>query len=102
MTIRALALCALLGITACEGGGGVVGRNLPNEPGPDAEACRQETLRDPEIRRIASTNVAGNLAQEDRVRRELAEALPRVYNACMRRRGIAPRGGVERVRSGGW
>ena len=101
MTVRALALAALLGLAAC--GGGVVGRNLPNDPGPDAEACRRETINDPEIRRIASSSVAGNASQEDIVRRVHAEALPRVYNACMRRRGASPGGGVERVRnSSGW
>lgn len=101
MILRALALAGLLALAAC--GGGVVGRNLPNEPGPDAEACRRETLNDPEIRRIGASNVAGNPTQEDIVRRELAEALPRIYNACMRRRGAATRGGVERVRnSSGW
>ncbi|MBP0466789.1 phosphoribosylamine--glycine ligase [Roseomonas sp. PWR1] len=101
MTVRAFALAALLGLAAC--GGGVVGRNLPNEPGPDAEACRREALNDPEARRIASSSVAGNLSQEDRVRRELAEALPRIYYACMRRRGAPAAGGVERVRSSsGW
>lgn len=98
--IRALPLLLLL--AACDATGGVVGQSLPREPGPDAEACRAEAERDPEVRRIASAWTSENLAQNDRVRRELREALPRVYNACMERRGIRPAGGVEPVRPRWW
>ncbi len=96
--IRALPLLFLL--AAC--GGGVIGESMPREPGPDAEACRAEAERDPEVRRIASTWTAGNLAQNDRVRRELREALPRVYAACMERRGVRAPGGVEPIRPRWW
>jgi hypothetical protein len=96
--IRVLPLLVLL--AAC--GGGVIGESLPQEPGPDAAACREETLRDPDLRGIASSFTSENLAQNDRVRRELREAIPRVYNACMIRRGARPQGGVEPVRPAWW
>lgn len=96
--IRALPLLILL--AGC--GGGVLNESLPQEPGPDAAACREEVLRDPELRRIAASMTSENLAQNDRVRRELREAIPRAYNACMTRRGVQPQGGVEPVRPRWW
>jgi hypothetical protein len=96
--IRVVPLLLLL--AAC--GGGVLNESLPQEPGPDAAACREEVLRDPDLRRIASAMTSENLAQNDRVRRELREGIARSYNACMIRRGARPQGGVEPVRPGWW
>lgn len=93
-------LPVLLLLAGC--GGGVINEALPQEPGPDAAACREEATRDPEARRIASSWTQGNLAQQDRVRRELRETLLRSYNACMIRRGARSTGGVERVRPAWW
>lgn len=93
-------LPVLLVLAGC--GAGVSDESLPREPGPDAAACREEATRDPEARRVASSTTPGNLAQEDRVRRELREVLLRSYNACMVRRGARSRGGVEAVRPAWW
>lgn len=91
---RALPLLILL--AGC--GGGLLNEAMPRESGPDAEACRAEVLRDPELRRIAAAMTPGNVAQNERVDRELRETIPRVYNACMIRRGARVQGGVEPLR----
>ena len=97
--IRPAALLALLALGACQN---PLADLLPQDTGPDAQACREEALRDPEVRRIRESNVMDNPSQEFVVRRELEEALPRAYRNCMLRRGATPAGGVERVRRQGW
>ena len=93
-------LPVLLLLAGCDGG--LIHEALPREPGPDAAACREEASRDPEARRVAASWTSGNLAQQDRVRRELRETLRRSYNACMIRRGARSTGGVEPVRPSWW
>lgn len=94
---RALPFALVLLLAACSGGGGVLAV-LPDDPSPDGQACRREAERDPQVQAIANSRVVGNIAQEQRVRIELLDALPRAYDACMLRRGATPAGGVERLR----
>jgi len=99
--IRPIALLAVLALAACEQGGAWA--SLPPDDSPDARECRREAERDPEVRRIARAQTAGgNPAQDARVRQALMEALPRAWDACMLRRGVAPAGGVEPVRRRGF
>ena len=98
--IRPVALLALLALGACERSS--LMDLMPQDPSPDGQACREEALRDPEVRRIRESNVYDNTSQQFIVRRELETALPRAYNACMLRRGATPSGGVERVRRSAW
>jgi len=93
-------LLPLLLLAGCAGG--VINEALPREPGPDAAACREEAIHDPEARRVAASAAAGNPAQEDRVRRQWREVLRRRYDACMIRRGARSAGGVEPVRPSWW
>jgi len=93
---HALPLLALLALGACQQGG--VWANVPRDDSPDGQACRREAEQDPEVRRLASAATSGNIAQDERVRQELLEALPRAWRSCMTRRGALPPGGVEQVR----
>lgn len=86
-------VAAAIGLGGCQGG---VWANVPVDATPDGQACRVEAENDPEARRIASTASSGNLAQDERVRQELLVLLPRLWRACMMRRG-AIRGGVEPI-----
>ncbi|MBR0649107.1 hypothetical protein GXW78_05495 [Roseomonas terrae] len=88
-------VAAMLTLGACETGG--VWANVPADNSPDGLACRVEAENDPEAKRIASTMTSGNAAHDEVVRQELLALLPRLYRACMQRRG-AIRGGVEPVR----
>jgi len=86
---------AMLGLGACQQGG--VWANVPVNDTPDGQACRVEAENDPEAKRLASTVSSGNEAQDQEVRQKLLVLLPRLWRACMNRRG-AIRGGVEPVR----
>ncbi|MBR0674329.1 hypothetical protein [Neoroseomonas soli] len=94
--IRPVALFALLTLGACQQSSLV--DLMPQDPSPDGQACREEALNDPDVRRIRRSNVSDNTSQQFIVQRELEEALPRAYRACMLRRGATPAGGVERLR----
>jgi len=98
---RPLALLALISLAGCQQGG--VFAYVPRDDSPDGQACRQEATQDPELRRLAASFTAGaNPSQDDRVRQELQDAVPRVWRACMVRRGATPPGGVEPLRRSGW
>ncbi len=84
-------MAAAIGLAGCQGG---VWANVPVDNSPDGQACRVEAENDPEAQRIASAASSGNVAQDERVREELLVLLPRLWRACMMRRG-AIRGGVE-------
>ncbi|WP_188972140.1 hypothetical protein [Neoroseomonas lacus] len=86
---------AMLGLGACQQGG--VWANVPVNNTPDGQACRVEAENDPEAKRVAATATSGNLGYDEQVRQELLVLLPRLWRACMNRRG-AIRGGVEPVR----
>lgn len=92
----AVMLALLLSLGACADGG--VWANVPRDDSPDGQACRREVANDPEIRRISSAGGTGNIYQDDLVREQLLEALPRAWRTCMTRRGALPPGGVETLR----
>lgn len=98
---RTLALFALIGLAACQQGG--VWSHMPRDDSPDGQACRREVEQDPELRRMAASFTWGaNRAQDDRVTREMRDALPQAWRACMTRRGATLPGGVEPVRRSGF
>ena len=88
-------IVSVLGLGACSQGG--VWANVPTDNSPDGQACRVEAENDPEAKRIAATATSGNVGFDEQVRQELLVLLPRLWRACMNRRG-AIRGGVEPVR----
>ncbi|MEO3471311.1 hypothetical protein AAFN86_05525 [Roseomonas sp. CAU 1739] len=88
-------VAAMLGLGACQQGG--VWANVPVDNSPDGQACRVEAENDPEAKRIAASATSGNVGYDEQVRQELLVLLPRLWRACMQRRG-AIRGGVEAVR----
>jgi hypothetical protein len=88
-------IVSALSIGACSQGG--VWANVPADNSPDGQACRVEAENDPEAKRIAATATSGNVGYDEQVRQELLVLLPRLWRACMNRRG-AIRGGVEPVR----
>ncbi len=68
------------------------------KPMPDPE-CRQAAYDDEKVKekRYKNAGIAAfGLSQNDRD--DLAYLQNDAYNACMRRRGLAPPGGVEQVR----
>lgn len=88
-------VAAMIGLGACQQGG--VWANVPVDDTPDGQACRVEAENNPEAKRIAATGTSGNVGHDEVVRQELLALLPRLWRACMQRRG-AIRGGVEPVR----
>ena len=88
-------IAAMIGLAACETGG--IWANVPPDNSPDGLACRVEAENDPEAKRIAATATSGNIGHDEEVRQELLRLMPRLWRACMQRRG-AIRGGVEPVR----
>jgi hypothetical protein len=90
-----LALLALL--SGCGGREPVPMASADLSPG-HAE-CRAEARQAPELRELARSYNATNIANQDRVARESAEIEARAFQDCLRRRGLASRGGgVEPVR----
>jgi hypothetical protein len=85
---------ALLGLmtpilAGCDTGG--VWANVPDDRGPDAQACRQEAERNPRYR-LYGEMAGGNAANNEAMRQELLVLLPRLYHDCMIRRGAIPPG----------
>lgn len=66
-------------------------------PSPEAEACARQANEDPVVREMLA-KAAGNLdwqwQNESRIRIARQDATTR----CLRARGLAPMGGVERLR----
>jgi hypothetical protein len=83
------ALLPLLALAGCARGG--VWANVPDDPGPQAAACRREAEDSPQYRLYGSM-AGGNTANAERVRQDLLVALPRIYHACMIRTGGYPPG----------
>ena len=90
MTVRALSLLVLLA--------GALGACASSEAMPDAQ-CRLASENDATVRDKRASNAgkaAFNLSQEDRADLGLLQA--DAYTRCLRLRGLAPAGGVERSR----
>ena len=89
--LPALALLTLLGACAQD--------PLPPANNPTEAGCRSEARSAPEVKAIFQRMPPpGNPTQFNRTEAELAQAERNAYLRCMRRQGLAPRGGVEPVR----
>ena len=66
-------------------------------PRPVAPMCEEAVERDPEVRRLTAIG-AGNQFFYAEHQDELRQARRRAELACLRVRGLAPRGGVETQR----
>lgn len=88
-------IAATVSLGGCESGG--VWANVPVDNSPDGQACRVEAENDPEAKRLADAASSANWGHDQIIRQQLLQLLPRLWNACMQRRG-AIRGGVEPVR----
>lgn len=84
--MRALPLLALLLLAGCGGG-----------TAPVAAVCEGAVERDPEVRRLTAIG-AGNQFFYAEHQEEMRQARRRAELACLRARGMAPRGGVETQR----
>jgi len=67
-------------------------------PVMDDPECRAEAVRSPEVRAIRREINFDNQTNVRRVTTEEREAEARLYEACLRRRGLPIPGGVEPVR----
>jgi len=66
----------------------------PNMDNPD---CRQEVRRSPDVRNIDRQSNFENQTQVRRLTTLEHEAETRIYNDCMRRRGLSVQGGVAPI-----
>lgn len=67
-------------------------------PVMDDPECRAEATRSPEVRGIRRELNFENQTNVRRVTTEEREAEGRIYEACLRRRGLPVPGGVEPIR----
>ncbi len=63
-------------------------------PDPDTAACRREAERDPEVQKANELLMFGR-TYFGTTERELMNAREKAVRACLVRRGVQPRGGVE-------
>ena len=66
-------------------------------PNMDNAECRQEVRRSAEVRHIDRQSNFENQTQVRRLTTLEHEAEARIYNDCMRRRGLSVRGGVAPI-----
>jgi len=66
-------------------------------PNMDNPECRQEVRRSPEVRNIDRQSNFENQTQVRRLTTLENEAETRIYNDCLRRRGISVPGGVAPI-----
>jgi len=66
-------------------------------PNMDNPECRQEVRRSPEVRNIDRQSNFENQRQVRHLTTLEHEAEARIYNDCLRRRGISVPGGVARI-----
>ena len=66
-------------------------------PTMDNPECRQEARRSPEVRNIDRQSNFDNQTQMRRLTTLEHEAEARIYNDCMRRRGLSVPGGVAPI-----
>ena len=82
---RLLAACLLL--AAC----------ASHDP-PEVQACKAQASDDPEVRRLTEINAGSESFQAQQGQQELVDARQQATLRCLRARGLAPPGGVERPR----
>jgi hypothetical protein len=90
--MRPFPIAALLLLAACNSL-----EPLVSPPIMDNAECRAQSLRDPEVRNTARELNPENQTNVRRVETERNEALRRVYNNCLRERGLPTQGGVEAI-----
>lgn len=95
MMHRMLVLPLLLVMAACGGTPAPVAR--PGED-PQVAECREEARQSPQSQELARRMNFNNPTQMDRVREEQRVAEARVFQDCLRRRGLSRGGGVEPLR----
>lgn len=91
--MRIFLLVTAMALAACGELEPLVARPVMN----DAE-CRTQTLAAPEVRRTGRELNADNQSNVRRVTSERNEAERRIYEDCLRRRGLSISGGVEPIR----
>lgn len=98
MMRRLAALPALLLLAAC--GGTPAPAPRPGED-PQVAECREEARQSPQSQDMARRMNFNNPTQMDRIREEQRMAEARVFQDCLRRRGLSRGGGVEPLRRPG-
>ncbi len=83
----ALRLGAMLAVAACAG----------DPQGGPAAVCNEEAESDPNVVALRERGL-GNFETAFRLQPELEVARKQAVNACLRRKGLLPPGGVEPVR----
>ena len=91
--MRPFSLLALLLFCACGELEPVIAAPVMDNP-----ECRQEAMRSPEVRNVARESNFTNQTQVRALLTEQREAEARIYDACLRRRGLPQPGGVEPIR----
>jgi hypothetical protein len=69
---------------------------------PALAACRAEARNSPEVREVMRAMNTGNATQRDRIEAQRAVTEGRVFDECLRQRGLRRGGGVERVQPQGF
>jgi hypothetical protein len=65
---------------------------------PEVRACKAQSSDDPEVRRLIAINAGSESFQAQQGQLELEDARKQATLKCLRARGLAPPGGVERPR----
>lgn len=98
MMCRMLALPLLLALAACGGTSAPAPRAGED---PQVAECREEARQSPPVRDLGRQMNFNNPTQMDRLREEQRAAEARVFQDCLRRRGLSRGGGVEPLRRPG-
>ncbi|MBL6457003.1 phosphoribosylamine--glycine ligase [Belnapia sp. T6] len=73
------------------------GAPAPAEPETqDQRECRQEARSSPAMKALDRQRMPGNTVNDDRIAQEARVVMARAYRDCLRARGLAMPGGVER------
>lgn len=65
---------------------------------PEVQACKAYASDDPEVKRLTAINAGSESFQAQQGQQELVDARQQAVLRCLRARGLAPPGGVERPR----
>lgn len=85
--IRTALLCALLAGCAA----------AAQDP-PEVQACKEQASQDSEVKRLQAINAGSQSFQAQHGEQDLVDARQAATLRCLRARGLAPPGGVERPR----